>query len=141
MRRERYCVPGLILAVALVTASLAAPPAGAQQEILYLLQFVKSSGCVFYRNGSWYDSTKAEDHLHGKYMMLAARDQIHTAEDFIDKAATQSSISDRPYAVRCAGAEAVPSRQWLSEALARYRSPSGHGAPLGAPSLEKAAPR
>ena len=141
MRRAGYCALGLILALALLPASHAAPPASAQEEIHYLLQFVKTSGCAFYRNGSWYDSAKAEGHLRDKYIMLAARDQIQTAEDFIDKAATQSSLSGRPYAVRCAGVEAVPSRQWLSDALARYRAPSGRDAPRGASPLEKTAPR
>ncbi len=120
---------GLVVAVALLPASQAAPPARAQEEINYLLHFVKVSGCAFYRNGTWYDSAKAEGHLHDKYTMLAARNQIQSAEDFIDKAATQSSLSGRPYVVRCEGVAAAASRQWLSDALAHHRGKGLSGSP------------
>jgi len=137
VRRRACCVLGLILGLALLPASQAVPPARAQEEIDYLLQFVKTSGCAFYRNGSWYDSAKAEGHLRDKYTMLVARDQIQTAEEFIDKVATKSSLSGLPYAVQCADVESASSRQWLLDALARHRAPSGNDAPPGTPPLEK----
>src|SRR6266702_6846502 len=62
-------------------------------EIEYLLQHVGTSGCEFYRNGSWYDAVRAESHLRDKYKYLDARHQINSAEDFIDRAATKSSLS------------------------------------------------
>jgi hypothetical protein len=101
----------------------------AQTEINYLLGFVESSGCEFYRNGSWYDSKSAQAHLRYKYEMLAAADRITTAEDFIEKAATKSSLSGRPYQVRCGGGEAVTSNQWLRDVLTRYRTFGAHDAP------------
>jgi hypothetical protein len=119
----------LLLGVAFVTVASAAPPAIAQTEINYLLGFVESSGCEFYRNGSWYDSKKAQAHLRDKYQILAAADQINTAEDFIEKAATKSSLSGRPYQVRCGGGEAMTSNQWLRGALARYRTYGAYDAP------------
>ncbi len=128
-----------MLGLALLTVASAAPPAGAQTEINYLLGFVESSGCEFYRNGSWYDSKKAQLHLRDKYQILAAADQINTAEDFIDKAATKSSLSGRPYQVRCGGGAAVTSNQWLRDVLARYRTYGAHDAPRalrGAPATE-----
>jgi hypothetical protein len=100
----------------------AAPPAIAQTQINYLLGFVESSGCEFFRNGSWYDPKTAAAHLRYKYEMLAAADRINTAEDFIDQAATRSSLSGQPYQVRCSGDAAVASNQWLRDALARYRA-------------------
>jgi hypothetical protein len=115
-------VLGLVLGLALLPIARAAPAAIAQSEITYLLGFIASSGCEFYRNGSWYDSKEAQAHLTYKYQMLAARDQINTAEDFIEKAATKSSLSGRPYQVRCGGGEALTCNQWLREALARYRA-------------------
>jgi hypothetical protein len=115
-------VLGLILGLALLPIARAAPPAIAQAEINYLLGFVESSGCDFYRNGSWYDSKRAQAHLRYKYEMLAAHDRINTAEDFIEKAATKSSLSGRPYQVRCSGGEVLTSNQWLRDALARYRT-------------------
>ena len=115
-------VLGPLLGLALLTVASAAPPAIAQTEINYLLGSIESSGCEFYRNGSWYDSKRAQAHLRDKYQMLAAADQISTAEDFIEKAATKSSLSGRPYQVRCGGGEAVTSNQWLRAVLARYRA-------------------
>jgi hypothetical protein len=100
-----------------------APPA-ARVEIEYLLQHVGTSGCEFYRNGSWYDAGRAEGHLRDKYKYLDARHQINSAEDFIDRAATKSSISGLSYQLRCKGNAAVPSGQWLYDALTLYRRAS-----------------
>jgi hypothetical protein len=119
----------LVLGLALLPVARAAPPAIAETEINYLLGFIESSGCEFYRNGSWYDSNKAQAHLRYKYEMLAASGQINTAEDFIEKAATKSSLSGRPYQVRCGGGEVVTSNQWLRDELARYRIYGPDGAP------------
>jgi len=119
---------GLILGLALLPDARAAPPALAQTEINYLLGFIESSGCEFYRNGSWYGPTRAQAHLRYKYEVLAAHDRINTAEDFIEKAATKSSLSGRPYEIRCGGGEAVTSSQWLRDVLARYRAYGASGA-------------
>ena len=118
-----------MLGLVFLTVASAAPPTIAQTEINYLLGSIESSGCEFYRNGSWYDSKRAQAHLRGKYEILAAADQISTAEDFIEKAATESSLSGRPYQVRCGGGEAVTSNQWLRDTLARYRAGGAPGAP------------
>ena len=122
LNRQLPRVLGLLLGLALLSVASAAPPAIAQAEINYLLGFIESSGCEFYRNGSRYDSKRAQAHLREKYELLAAADQINTAEDFIEKAATKSSLSGRPYQVRCGGGEAVTTNQWLRQVLARYRA-------------------
>jgi hypothetical protein len=112
---------GLALAVALLPAARAAPPASAQAEINYLLQFVETSGCAFYRNGSWFDAASAQKHLRKKYELLANGDRINTAEDFIAQAATKSSLSGQPYKVRCGGGEPVATDLWLRAALEALR--------------------
>jgi len=58
------------LGLAVFPAVHAATPPIAQAEINYLLEFVESSGCEFYRNGTWYDSRKARTHLQSKYEIL-----------------------------------------------------------------------
>jgi hypothetical protein len=128
MNGRSPAVLGLVLGLALLPVARAAPLAIAQTEINYLLGVIESSGCEFYRNGSWYDSKQAQAHLRHKYQMLAAGDQINTAEDFIEKAASKSSLSGRAYQVRCGG-EAVTSNQWLRDVLARYRAHLAQGAP------------
>jgi hypothetical protein len=103
----------------------AAPPAIAVAEITYLLGFIDRSGCKFYRNGSWYDSHRAQSHLRGKYNYLAAHDHIKTAEDFIEQAATRSSMSGIEYQIQCEAGPAEPSNRWLRTALLSYRSSAG----------------
>jgi hypothetical protein len=117
---------GLMLALSCWPAADAAPPpAIAQTEIDYLLGYLERSGCQFYRNGTWYDSAAAQAHLRGKYEYLAARGVIKSAEDFIEQAATKSSLSGTAYAIKCNGGPVMTTNQWLREALAQYRSGSG----------------
>ncbi len=115
------------------SAAHAAPPAAAVAEINYLLEFVDRSGCKFYRNGSWYDSHRAQSHLRAKYDYLVARDRITSAEDFIEQAATQSSISGKAYQIQCEAGPAVPSNRWLHTALSAYRSSLGQQSRLLSP--------
>jgi hypothetical protein len=117
---------GSILMLGLVLAQPSraepAPASNAQIEVDFLLGYIEESGCEFYRNGTWHDSKAARSHLHDKYIYLKARDLINTAEDFVGKAATQSSLTGEPYQVRCKGAASVATRQWLLEELARFRA-------------------
>ena len=110
-----------MLGLSLIPAVRGEPPETAQNEINYLLGYIGGSACEFYRNGTWYDATRAQAHLRDKYDYLVKKDRINTAEDFIEKAATESSLSGRPYQVRCSGGGAVPTNEWLREVLARYR--------------------
>lgn len=100
----------------------AAPTTSVQVEIGFLLGYIEGSGCEFYRNGSWNDSRAAQEHLRDKYRYLLARDLIDSAEQFIDRAATQSSLSGQAYMVRCKGAAPLSSQQWLRDELARLRT-------------------
>ena len=112
---------GVAVGVLIFATASALPTPAAQAEIDYLLSAVANSQCEFYRNGSWYGPTSAADHLATKYKYLAARDQVQSAEDFIEKAATRSSLSGRDYAIRCGAGAAVASSRWLLILLARYR--------------------
>lgn len=92
-----------------------------RNEINYLFSHLESSGCKFNRNGSWYSASEASAHLKRKYDYLAGKNQITTAESYIEKAATQSNKSGKPYKVKCGGEGAVPSSAWLTKALQEYR--------------------
>ena len=111
-----------MLGLAGTSAASAAPATSVQIEVSFLLGYVEGSGCDFQRNGSWYGSPAAQEHLRAKYDYLAARDLIQTTEQFIDKAATESSLSGQPYRVRCHGGPLMTSQQWLLDELARLRS-------------------
>jgi hypothetical protein len=92
-----------------------------QEEVQYLLNYLGTSNCQFYRNGEWYGPEKAKEHLNMKYKYLLKKSLIHTTEEFIALGGTKSSVSGEPYQVRCGLAQAVPSAQWLSSELTRYR--------------------
>lgn len=90
-------------------------------EIEHLLAYVENSGCQFNRNGTWHDSRDASAHLAQKERYLEKRGEIARAEDFIAKAATKSSVTGRPYTVRCGSEPAVASNEWLGAALKQFR--------------------
>ena len=92
-----------------------------KQEIAHLFTHLKSSGCEFNRNGTWYKADKAVAHLNQKYEYLLGKNLISTAEDFIERAATESSMSHKAYLVKCSDNESK-SAAWFKEELANYRS-------------------
>lgn len=104
-----------------VTIAAAKPSATAQQEVAHLLDYLARSGCEFYRNGAWHPAPDARAHLEKKYRYLLDRNRIDTAEHFIERAATGSSISGKPYQVRCGNDGSVESAAWLTQELRRYR--------------------
>ena len=93
----------------------------AEREITGLLQAVGKSGCQFIRGGTAYAADRAQAHLNKKYEHMVARAMLASAEDFIVKAATRSSMTGEPYAMRCG--EAPPQRcdEWLMSKLKAIR--------------------
>ena len=117
----------ILIALSAACALCAGAPAWAQdatsrQEIGHLLDFVAQSGCQFNRNGSWHDSRAARDHLQEKYDYLQRRNLVPDTRAFIERAASQSSFSGKPYQVRCGTDQPITSAQWLNAELARYRA-------------------
>jgi hypothetical protein len=112
-----------VIASMLLASQLhAAQPTIAQLEISQLLESIATSGCEFYRNGSWYDAKVAQAHLRDKYQLLKERGRIDTAEDFIDLVATRSSLSGIPYRIRCHGGAELSCSLWLHDELLRLRT-------------------
>jgi hypothetical protein len=112
----------LLASLAFLPFADAAQTQETQTEISYLLTYISSSGCDFFRNGSWYDSKQAENHLRSKYAALSVRGGVDTAEEFIEKTATKSSISGHAYEVRCGGGDIVSSHDWLMDTLTSFRA-------------------
>ena len=129
MRVGKSPLLALILALNMLPPAHAAAPAAVQIEINHLLGLIEQSGCEFFRNGTWYNAQRAQAHLRAKYDVLAASDQIKTAEDFIEKAASKSSLSGLPYQIRCGGGAAMTTKQWFDAALVRYRNNISRSAP------------
>ena len=112
----------LMLGLLLVPVARAEPPTNVKIEVNFLLGYIDGSACEFYRNGTWRDAKAAQEHLRDKYKYLVARNQINTTENFIEMAATKSSLSGQPYKVRYNGGATVTSNQWLHEELMRLRT-------------------
>ena len=112
----------MLLAATLHGAALAAPETRVQAEVNPLLDSVATPGCQFNRNGSWHAGTEARGHLRKKYDYLVKRRLVTTAESFIERAATGSSMSGRDYLVQCGDGRPVASALYLKEQLLRYRA-------------------
>jgi hypothetical protein len=97
-------------------------PANTEREVEHLLDYVARADCQFNRNGTWHQGPAARAHLKKKYDYLAKRNLAPSAEAFIERAATSSSMSGTAYQVRCGGGAATASGPWLSAELRRYRA-------------------
>jgi hypothetical protein len=93
-------------------------------EIDSLLSRLAASGCQFKRNGAWHTADEAQAHLQRKLGYLVDRGAVASAEQFIEHAATKSSVSGQTYLVKCGGNPAVPSGQWLYSELQALRAAS-----------------
>ncbi|MCA7024745.1 MULTISPECIES: DUF5329 domain-containing protein [Stenotrophomonas] len=112
----------MLLGVAVVPSTLhAAPGATARAEIGGLMQALEDSGCRFQRNGSWHDAAEARSHLQRKYDYLLKRGLADSAEQFIERAASRSSISGKPYRVACPGRAEQDAAPWFRQQLLRLR--------------------
>ena len=112
-----------LLTCCVAIAAIAAPlsPA-ARAEIDALLARLVASGCEFNRNGSWYTAVEAKSHLLQKLKYFEDRGMVQTTEQFIEMAASGSSMSGQPYLVRCGNNPPVQSGQWLRSELNDLRS-------------------
>lgn len=111
-------VSGVLLAM-LLTPQLhaAALQPAARGEIEGLLSRLAGSGCQFNRNGGWHKASEAQTHLRRKLDYLEDKDAVGSTEQFIERAATKSSRSGKPYQVRCSKRAPVASSQWLRTEL------------------------
>jgi hypothetical protein len=90
-----------------------------ETEIEYLVSSIGASDCTFIRNGKRHDAEDAEAHLRMKYRR--GKRYATTAEHFIERLASASSLSKKPYYMECPGSEPVPSGEWLIAHLNDYR--------------------
>ncbi|MGJ0516548.1 MAG: DUF5329 domain-containing protein [Methylomicrobium sp.] len=112
----------LFLSLILSSVSFADDPKPAiKLEITHLFSYLQESGCQFDRNGTWYDSSEAVSHLNKKYQYLLGKGLVASSEDFIERVASESSMSGRPYRVRCGSNPPVNSADWFRAELKRYR--------------------
>jgi Family of unknown function (DUF5329) len=122
MRITALLLRALPFALLLQAATAAPLPAAARAEVDALLDRLQTSGCEFNRNGSWHAGADARGHLLKKLDYLEGKDLVKTTEQFIERGASASSLSGKPYLVRCAGQAPVESARWLTAELQQLRT-------------------
>jgi len=96
-------------------------PAPEKQKIEALIKQVGAlKDAKFVRNGSTYEPATAVRFLRGKWD--ANKAEVQTARDFIDKVATLSGTSGRPYLMRFNNGKEIPSREFLLAELKKLES-------------------
>jgi hypothetical protein len=111
-----------LLCVSLVHAANLS--SASQAEIQALLSRLGASGCEFRRNGSWHPADEAQAHLQQKLDYLMSKGAVASAEQFIERAASKSSVTGQPYLVKCGGKPPLPSSEWLGFQLRDVRATS-----------------
>ena len=142
MKKIRYPLLASAIAAALLGAhpALAAgTPATAASSTAHLSEAQKIEaliasvgqlkGAVFIRNGSEHEAAEAAAHLRRKLDYAGKR--IKTAEQFIDKLATGSSITGKPYKIRLADGRTLDSAAFFREQLRRLESAPARTASKG----------
>src|SRR6266508_3946938 len=93
-------------------------PAAERQKIESLIKQVGDlKDAKFIRNGSTYEVATAVRFLHGKWDANAA--EVKSARDFIDKVASMSGTSGKPYLIRFKDGREIKSREYLLDELDR----------------------
>lgn len=93
------------------------------QKIEYLIVFISKQDGAFVRNGSEYTPGQAAEHLRMKWKKGGSA--IKTANDFIEKLATNSSMSGKPYLIKFKNGRTAQLGPLLRLELARIEKQTG----------------
>jgi hypothetical protein len=112
----------LFLAMTLPTVAAGqTAPAAERQKIESLIKQVgELKDAKFVRNGSTHDVSTAMRFLRGKWEANDA--DVKTAKDFIDKVASRSGTSGKPYLIRFKDGRETESRDFLLAKLRKLES-------------------
>lgn len=114
MTRSRFIACLCIALVPSVQAAGAPPEERAKIEAL-LAHVGAMKKAVFIRNGKEYDAASAVKFLRGKWE--AHDKEIQSAAEFIEKVATKSSTSGKPYRIRLEDGKETDCGPYLSAQL------------------------
>jgi len=123
MRSSKFVI-FLVLALGLAFSSFVhaqALPTAERQKIEALIKYVGDlKDTKFIRNGWSYEVSTAVRFLRGKWE--ANESSVKTARDFIDKVASFSGTSSKPYLIRFKDGKEIPSREFLTTELQKIES-------------------
>jgi hypothetical protein len=87
-------------------------PDAEKRKIEALIQYVAAADTVkFVRNGTAYEAATAATFLRRKWQ--ANHSAVHSAREFIEKIATASGTSGKPYLIRLTDGSEIKSRDFL----------------------------
>ncbi|MDR1298185.1 MAG: DUF5329 domain-containing protein [Deltaproteobacteria bacterium] len=113
-------VLGLFLLCPARASALSEVEAGRVEGLLAALG--EAGSLEFIRNGKAYSASRAVSHLRSK--LNRVKDRLSTAEEFVDKVASGSSMSGDPYLVRFADGREITAGEYFHDLL-KGGSPGG----------------
>ncbi len=99
-----------------------------KQKIEALIKHIEEmKDAKFVRNDSEYDAKTAARFLRGKW---EANDRkVKTAQDFIEKIASISSTTEKPYLIRLKDGKEIKTSEYLPTVLKKLQAPADRSAP------------
>src|ERR671924_1222114 len=108
------------MALPTVVAGQTAPAAERQKIESLIKQVGELKDAKFIRNGATHDVSTAVRFLRGKWE--ANDGEVKTARDFIDKVASASGTSGKPYLIRFKDGREITSRDFLLAELKKLKA-------------------
>ena len=100
--------------------SMPAAAGNTDVEIRHLLEVTGESECTFVRNEKSHTAPEAEAHLRMKYGR--GKKWVSSAEQFIDRIASKSSWTGKPYFIDCPDTGRRTADDWFSTQLDSFRA-------------------
>jgi len=90
-----------------------------KRRIEFLISSVEQMDATFIRNSTEYSADQAAKHLQTKLKYVVSKADLNTftAEDFIEQAASKSSLTGKAYQIQFKTGEIVAARDWLLHQL------------------------
>jgi hypothetical protein len=115
----------LLLAFSMI-ALCAADSEPVSKTVDYLIAQVEKSDCKFIRNGDEHTAKEASEHMRAKYNHF--KKEIKTPDDFIQKCASKSELSGKPYLVKRPDGSTEKCEDWMKNLLADHQKTVGAAA-------------
>lgn len=98
-----------------------ATPSAAEEKLIDTLihRVSKMTAMVFLRNGNEYTAADAAKHMQAKYDYF--KKELATAEDFIERCASRSEMTGRPYKVKLTDGAVRDANEFLNSELRALR--------------------
>ncbi len=112
-----FCAAAAALPLSATAGELAAEEAARIEALIAAVEHLGDA--AFIRNGQAHDSAVAAEFLRRKWQAQAA--QVGSVEDFIEKVASFSSTSGRPYLIRFGDGRELPCSVFLRAERAKLQ--------------------